>query len=91
MSESIIANSIRYGGSECGQLKAVMPYEYTPTEAEIKAANERQVKQAKKERAFAVIAFAEKLTATLNLSVSDAFDRAEEFKEFADKYFESKL
>jgi hypothetical protein len=93
MNDSIIANSIKYSQAEYGlaQCNSATTRPYEPTEAEIKAMNERQVKQAKREKAIVVIAFAERLVGTLNLSVKDAFDKAEELKEFSDKYFESKL
>lgn len=86
--ESYIANSLRYKGVG---LKAVPHANYRPSEEDMKRAEEEEQKYQRREMALAIIATAERLVLSFDLDVAEAFNKAEQFKEHAEKFLEAKV
>jgi hypothetical protein len=91
MNESILANRLRYSNAR-GALQGVNPVDlHRPTEAELKERAEWQVKEAKRDEACTVIALAEKLFLTKDITADKAFELAQELTDKAGSFFESRL
>ncbi len=91
MNESILASKLRYSGMQNTLGAAIQAEMYRPTEAELKERAERQVKEVKREEACTVIALAEKLFVTRDVTPDDAFKLAQEMADKAGAFFESRL